>query len=255
MADDLITMVTTDHRELKRLFDMMQKDKSSRPLALPLAVAMLEAHSEAEEDRVYPAVAREAGEKEEAEQAAEEHHQAEDLGKHLLEMDWESKAFDRALDDWVGAVLHHVEEEENEILPALGEAVGSDRLRELGLEFATRRSRKLAGQPLSHVGAAPAAKGQQATAGAKRQQATAGTKRQQATAGAKRQQAGAKRQQATAGTKQQQATAAERQQATVGGTRAELYEKARELGIEGRSSMSKEELAQQVKKAQGRRKR
>lgn len=237
MADDLITMVTTDHRELKRLFDMMQTDKSSRPLALPLAVAMLEAHSEAEEDRVYPAVAREAGEKEEAEHAAEEHHQAEDLGKHLLEMDWESKAFDRALDEWVGAVLHHVEEEENEILPALGEAVGSDRLRELGLQFATRRSRKLAGQPLSHVGEGTGAKRQSATSG-RAKAGAGGTKAGGAKAGA----GGAK---ATAGGAQ----------ATAGGTRAELYEKARELGIEGRSSMSKEELAQQVKKAQGRRKR
>ncbi|GAB2868921.1 hypothetical protein GCM10027074_40700 [Streptomyces deserti] len=195
MADDLITLVTTDHRELERLFDMMKKDRSSRPLALPLAVAMLEAHSEAEEDRVYPAVAREAGEKAEAEHAAEEHHQAESLGKHLLEMDWESKEFDRALDEWVGAVLHHVEEEENEILPALRDAVDSDRLRELGLQFATRRAQKLAGQPLSAVG------------------------------GGHRQGAG-------------------------GETRAELYEKARELGVEGRSSMTKEELAEQVSKAQ-----
>jgi hemerythrin superfamily protein len=201
MADDLITMVTTDHRELQRLFDMMKSDKSSRPLALPLAVAMLEAHSEAEEDRVYPAVASEAGEKEEAQHAAEEHHQAESLGQHLLEMDWESKEFDRALEEWVGAVTHHIEEEENEILPALSEAVDSDRLRELGLQFATRRSRKLTGRPLTAAGGD---------------------------------------------------TGAEGRQETGGGTREELYEKARELGVEGRSSMNKEELAQEVSKAQER---
>ncbi|MDX2937861.1 Rho termination factor N-terminal domain-containing protein [Streptomyces ipomoeae] len=201
MANDLITMVTTDHRELQRLFDMMKSDKSSRPLALPLAVAMLEAHSEAEEDRVYPAVAREAGEKEEAEHAAEEHHQAESLGRHLLEMDWESEEFDRALEEWVGAVVHHIEEEENEILPALGEAVGDDRLRALGLEFAARRSRKLAGRPLEAAGGD---------------------------------------------------TDTERQPEAEGGTREELYEKARELGVEGRSSMNKEELAEEVRKAQDR---
>ncbi|EKX60030.1 hemerythrin HHE cation-binding protein [Streptomyces ipomoeae] len=201
MANDLIAMVTTDHRELQRLFDMMKSDKSSRPLALPLAVAMLEAHSEAEEDRVYPAVAREAGEKEEAEHAAEEHHQAESLGRHLLEMDWESEEFDRALEEWVGAVVHHIEEEENEILPALGEAVGDDRLRALGLEFAARRSRKLAGRPLEAAGGD---------------------------------------------------TDTERQPEAEGGTREELYEKARELGVEGRSSMNKEELAEEVRKAQDR---
>lgn len=220
MADDLITMVTTDHRELERLFDMMSEDRSSRPLALPLAVAMLEAHSEAEEDRVYPAVAREAGEKDEAEHAAEEHHQAEDLGKHLLEMDWESKEFDRALEEWTSAVLRHVQEEENEILPALSEAVDSNRLRELGLQFATRRSRKLTGQPLSAVG-----EGTRGGGGGTRGRGGGG------------------------------GTGAGRRQATDGMSRAELYEKARELGIEGRSSMTKEQLAEQVGKTQKRKKR
>ncbi|WP_175411712.1 hemerythrin domain-containing protein [Streptomyces sp. TRM64462] len=217
MADDLITMVTNDHRELERLFGMMLEDRSSRPLALPLAVAMLEAHSEAEEDRVYPAVAREAGEKEEAEHAAEEHHQAESLGKHLLEIDWESKEFDQALEDWVGAVRHHVEEEENEILPALREAVDQDRLRELGLEFAARRSRKLAGQAVTGGGGGGGG-------GAHGRAGGGGTR-------------------------------AGRRRETEGMTRAELYDKARELGIEGRSSMTKEELAQQVGKASKRKKR
>jgi hemerythrin superfamily protein len=202
MTDDLITMVTTDHRELQRLFDMMKTDKSSRPLALPLAVAMLEAHSEAEEDRVYPAVAREAGEKEEAEHAAEEHHEAESLGKHLLEMDWESEEFDRALEEWVGAVVHHIEEEENQILPALSEAVDSERLRELGMQFATRRSRKLTGQPLKAVGGGGGGGDTESRQGA------------------------------------------------GGETRAELYEKAKELGVEGRSTMSKDELAQKVSEAE-----
>jgi hemerythrin superfamily protein len=204
MADDIVTMLTNDHRELKRLLDMMKDDVSSRPLALPVAVAMLEAHSEAEEERVYPALAREAGEKEEAEHAADEHHQAERMGKHLLEMDWESGEFDQALREWVDAVLHHVEEEETEMLPALGEALDSDRLEQLGLEFAERRSQALAGMPLNTSGhgggTAP-------------------------------------------------------QAASEGMTRAELYDKARQLNIEGRSSMSKDELAREIRKAETGRKR
>ncbi|WP_225834477.1 hemerythrin domain-containing protein [Streptomyces sp. NK08204] len=200
MAGDVITMLTTDHRELQRLFDMMSKDRDSRPLALPLAVAMLEAHSEAEEEQVYPALAREAGQKAEAEHAAEEHHEAEHLGKHLLEMDWSSEEFDRSLEEWMGNVLHHVEEEENDILPALSESLDRDRLQELGLAFARRRSQTLTGQRLQAAGAEP-------------------------------------------GTGGQQETGAEE-------TRAQLYQKARDLDIEGRSSMKKEELAAEVHRAE-----
>ncbi|MFJ8106058.1 hemerythrin domain-containing protein [Streptomyces sp. NPDC096132] len=200
MADDIITMLTTDHRELRRLFDMMTEDRSSRPLALPLAVAMLEAHSEAEEEQVYPALAREAGQKKEAEHAAEEHHEAENLGKHLLEMDWESKEFDRALERWTSAVVHHVEEEENDILPALSEALDPDRLQEMGMAFAQRRSQALAGEHLKAGSTGGGTSGQQEHGGE---------------------------------------------------TRAELYEKARDLGIEGRSSMKKEELAEEVHRAEG----
>ena len=200
MADDVISMLTTDHRELQRLFDMMTKDKSSRPLALPLAVAMLEAHSEAEEEQVYPALAREAGQEEEAEHAAEEHHEAENLGKHLLEMDWESEEFDRALQEWVSNVLHHVEEEENDILPALSEALEPERLQELGVAFAQRRSQSLAGMPLTATGTGGGTRGQQVTGGE---------------------------------------------------TREELYQKARDLGIQGRSSMNKEELAEEIRRAEG----
>ncbi|WP_426567855.1 hemerythrin domain-containing protein [Streptomyces canus] len=254
MADDLITLVTTDHRELDRLFDMMQTDKSSRPLALPLAVAMLEAHSEAEEDRVYPAVASEAGEREEAEHAAEEHHEAESLGKHLLEMDWESEEFDRALEQWIGAVRHHVEEEENEILPALREAVDSERLRELGLEFATRRSRALAGQPLGAVGAGTRGGGGGGGGGGRARGGggAAGRTRAGGAAGRTRGAGAAGR---TSGGGGGGGARAGRQPVTEGMSRAELYEKARELGIEGRSSMTKDELAEQVGKAQKRKKR
>ncbi|MEU3446268.1 hemerythrin domain-containing protein [Streptomyces thermolilacinus] len=200
MADDVITMIKTDHRELERLFEMMKKEKSSRPLALPLAVAMLEAHSRAEEEYVYPALAK-AGEKEEAEHAAEEHHEAEHMGKHLLELDFESAEFDQELEKWISAVRHHVQEEEQELLPALGEALDSERLRQLGLEFAGQRSEELAGTAV-HTGDGQPAKQRGGGGGS-------------------------------------------------GMTRAELYEKARELGVEGRSQMNKDELAEQVREAGG----
>ncbi|MFV2120863.1 hemerythrin domain-containing protein [Streptomyces sp. Act-28] len=196
MAEDVIAMIKNDHRELERLFEMMKKEKSSRPLALPLAVAMLEAHSRAEEEHVYPALAEEAGEKDEVEHATEEHHEAEHLGKHLLELDWRSQEFDQELEKWVDAVRHHVQEEEEELLPVLGRVFDAERLRRLGLRFAGQRSEELVGVAVGS-GDGRAAGGQ-----------------------------------------------------GDGPTRAELYERARKLGVEGRSSMNKDELERQVREAE-----
>jgi hemerythrin superfamily protein len=146
MSADVVTMIKSDHRELERLFDMMKRDKNSRPLALPLAVAMLTAHSRAEEDHVYPVLAAEAGEKEEAEHGAEEHRKAEQLGHELLGADPESDSFETGLQEWVTAVLHHVDEEEHQLLPTLSTVAGEDHLAELGQSFAARRAAELTGR-------------------------------------------------------------------------------------------------------------
>ena len=146
MADDVITMIKTDHREVERMFSLMRQDDSSHPLVLPLAVAVVTAHSRAEEDHVYPVVAREAGERDQARHSTEEHQQAEQLGQQLLSMDPQGEGFGARLETFMRAVLHHAQEEESEILPALASAVGQDRLRELGQAFAARRAQELTGQ-------------------------------------------------------------------------------------------------------------
>jgi hemerythrin superfamily protein len=146
MADDVITMIKSDHRELKRICGMLQQEKSSRPLMLPVAVALLTAHSRGEEDHVYPVIAREAGEKSEVAHSRHEHAEAEQLGQRLLGMDPRSSESESALSEWISAVLHHAEEEENELLPALEKAADASRLTEIGMKFAARRAQELTGQ-------------------------------------------------------------------------------------------------------------
>ena len=153
MADDVISMIKTDHREVERMFSLMRQDHSSHPLVLPLAVAVVTAHSRAEEDHVYPVVAREAGERDEARHSIEEHQQAEQLGQRLLSMDPQGDGFGAQLEKFMQAVLHHAQEEESEILPALASAVDRDRLRELGQAFAMRRAQELTGHGFGGNGA------------------------------------------------------------------------------------------------------
>jgi hemerythrin superfamily protein len=143
MAKDAITLITQDHREMERLFERLENERDQRPRLLDEVEAMLTAHSEAEEDEVYPVVVRTTGEVPQIRHSAEEHKEAEELLAKLRDCDPDSDTFDQRLREFVDAVKHHVEEEESEILPALKRAVGAKRVTELGEAFSRRRAEVL----------------------------------------------------------------------------------------------------------------
>lgn len=143
MAEDVITLITRDHREMEKLFELLRLDRGQRPQNLGKLEAMFIAHSRAEEEKIYPAIAEEADEGEEVRHGAEEHHEAERLLMRLKECDPQSKEFDQRLQKFVEAVNHHVHEEEAEVLPALKQAVSDTRLRELGRVFNTLRAQEM----------------------------------------------------------------------------------------------------------------
>jgi hemerythrin superfamily protein len=182
---DVVTLITKDHRELEKLFGRLKKERGKRPELLETMAAMFIAHSRAEEEKVYPAIAKEAGEKQEVHHGVEEHKEAEGLLRRLQKTDPKSSDFDDRLAEFVDAVTHHVEEEEGEILPGLRKAVAKKRLDQLGTDFTRRRGEELT--RLSGGG--------------------------------------------------------------TGQTKDDLYRKARQLDIPGRSKMTKEQLAKAVEKA------
>ncbi|KOX11679.1 hemerythrin domain-containing protein [Nocardiopsis sp. NRRL B-16309] len=143
MAEDAITLITRDHREMERLFDRLETERDQRPRLLDEVEAMLIAHSRAEEDEVYPVVVRTTGEVPQVRHSAEEHQEAEELLGRLRDCEPDSDTFDERLREFVDAVKHHVEEEESEILPALKRAVGQKRVTELGTAFSRRRAEEL----------------------------------------------------------------------------------------------------------------
>jgi hemerythrin superfamily protein len=185
MAEDAVTLILKDHRTMEKLFDRLQSEPDQRPRLLEEIEAILTAHSRAEEDEVYPAAAKAAGEGPEVRHGTEEHQEAEELLRKLKDCDPKSKEFDKRCKEFVDAVKHHVEEEESDVLPGLKEAVSQKRAQELGRAFWERREQEL-----------------------KRFGLGGGVPKQR-----------------------------------------ELYEEAKELDVENRSKMNKEELAEAVRKA------
>lgn len=140
---DVVDLITNDHREVERLFDVLKREPSKRALNLPVLATLLVAHSRAEEAEVYPVAATEAKAAGEVEHSQEEHAEAEHLLEQLQAADPNTSQFDRLLKELTDAVKHHVEEEESDVLPAIRKGLASQRLEELGTAFAEARQQHL----------------------------------------------------------------------------------------------------------------
>jgi hemerythrin superfamily protein len=191
VADDVVDVIKAQHREVDRLLEEAMSEGADTAALLRQVSDLLTPHSEAEESFVYPAIGQRAP-KEEGEQVHDslaEHQHIDQLLQELLAGDPDEPGFDGKLAALVGEIRHHVEEEEEELLPVLAEQASDEDRAEMGARFA---------------------------------QQTGWTR---GTAGASGGSGGEK-----------------------GGdvTRDELYDKAKEQDVAGRSSMTKAELEQAV---------
>lgn len=135
MATDVISLIMDDHRLMEQLFERLQAGEGDREALIDEVEARLLAHARAEEQEVYPAVAKAVpDESEEVDHGYDEHQETERLIQKVRER-IDAPGFEQALEKFIGAMEHHVEEEETEVLPALRETVDEDTLRRLGEAF------------------------------------------------------------------------------------------------------------------------
>lgn len=146
MQYDVVDLIMQDHREVERLFDELKNHPEKRPLLTPVLCGLLVAHSRAEESEVYPA-AKDAGGDDEVEHSQEEHAEAEQLLAKLLDAEYDSPQYDKALKDVVDSITHHVEEEEKTVLPGMRKRLSAERRYELGEAFARSRADHLGEMP------------------------------------------------------------------------------------------------------------
>lgn len=146
-AADVVELIKNDHREVERLFDLLQNEPATRGLHFPVLCALLIAHSRAEEVEVYPVAKDEAGETEEVEHSQGEHAEAEHMLEEMTAMDFNSAEFGKALDELIKAVNHHVEEEESRVLPGIQQRLSAERRAELAEAFISARTEHLGDRP------------------------------------------------------------------------------------------------------------
>jgi len=135
---DLFQVLASEHAGVAGLFRLLEAGAGNRRRLVEQLVASLEAHSAMEEKILYPAIA-DSGHLDDADAAEADHAQVASLSAVL--MGARGRTFERALRQLSDAVMAHVAEEEETLLPALRAAVGPQRMSELGDEaLAFRRS-------------------------------------------------------------------------------------------------------------------
>jgi hemerythrin-like domain-containing protein len=159
---DVITLILADHREVDRIFELLREDVEARAVTVRQLRALMLAHSEAEEAVVYTALKPEMLDEESDEtdgdvidEAFDEHAQMEQLIEDLAATNPSSEEFDSILMDVIDSVNHHVEEEEQELLPKLREICSADELARITQEFHEIRMRVLEDEGGEDLGLAP----------------------------------------------------------------------------------------------------
>lgn len=145
-GQDVVAVILKDHRTMEELFRRMRSIEADREAARDQFSALLIAHGEAEEAKVYSALKRFRGvDDDEVEHGEEEHAEGNEALLKLLEVeDVGSDEWDERLEDLVKAVSHHLDEEERTILNGARENVPDERRAELGAAFLEERQRQLA---------------------------------------------------------------------------------------------------------------
>ena len=145
---DAIELLKADHREvedlLNRIADLEEDDAEERGELFEQLLPRLKAHETIEQEIFYPA-AREAGEEAEdiVSHSYVEHHLVDVLLAEIGEASPGDEAWTAKAHVLKELILHHVEEEQDELFPAVRNELEAERLEELGEQMQARKDEVL----------------------------------------------------------------------------------------------------------------
>lgn len=145
---DAVKLLKDDHEKVKNLFRQFERARSAdkkKQLADEIMME-LEVHSTIEEEIFYPAVREKGGsdQQEVVAESIEEHHVVDMLMKEIKELDPSDERFEAKMTVLIENVEHHIEEEEQEMLPDAKKKLGKD-VDRLGDQMEERKQQLMAG--------------------------------------------------------------------------------------------------------------
>ena len=140
--DDVIAELMVDHREVEELFAKIEGEQSAedRQDTFEQIITELVRHSIAEESWLYPAVEDKLpGGKEIADKERADHQQVEELLKELEGEDPHAPESRPKVTALITSLRAHIQDEENNLFPALRAHASAEELRELGDKVRTTK--------------------------------------------------------------------------------------------------------------------
>lgn len=118
IAVGVIDMLKEDHEKVKGLFEEFEAAEGREQADIAATAIMeLEVHADLEEKLIYPAIREHIDEDEMMNEAVEEHHLVHVLIKELKKLKPKDEVFQAKFKVLGELVKHHIEEEEEEMLP------------------------------------------------------------------------------------------------------------------------------------------
>lgn len=144
-AGDIIDLISDDHRLLEELMRAMRDVSADRDAARTAFANLLVAHSEAEEEQVYPKLKSKKVIDGEEEEHGEKEHAAtnEALLKLLQAKGTDTQKFEDALEAVAEVLNHHIGEEELSILNPAREDASEETRQHLGKVWSAQRNELL----------------------------------------------------------------------------------------------------------------
>jgi hypothetical protein len=134
-------MIRMDHAHVMAQFHKLDPDTSEsvRAAVVRSICAALEIHAQLEEEIFYPALRESGVDAPALQEAVPAHDEMRRLIDRVRALDGQRTAQDNALYELINTVMHHVADEETQILPAAERFLGPERLSELGARMTERR--------------------------------------------------------------------------------------------------------------------
>ena len=140
--DDVIAELMVDHREVEELFAKIEgeQDADDRQETFEQIIAELVRHSVAEESWLYPAIEDKLPNgKEIADKERSDHQEVEEMLKQLEGEDPHAPESRPTLTKLITSLRAHIQDEENNLFPALRAHATEQELRELGDKVRTTK--------------------------------------------------------------------------------------------------------------------